>query len=88
MYAGADVVAEWARGRTFDEVLAADPASPATLDPFFGALGGPGKPDDAREKFQYALVAVQNAVCDHLKRPAIPVPDFAEPTDRDWSRDE
>jgi hypothetical protein len=88
MYAGADVVAEWAKGRAFAEVLAADPADLRTLDPFFEALGGPGKPDDAREKFQYALVAVQNAVLDHLGRPPVPVPAFEEPTDRDRAKDE
>jgi hypothetical protein len=84
MYAGADVVAEWAKGKTFEEVLALDPRDVAGLEPFFQALGGPGKPDDAREKFQYAVAAVQNAVRDHLKRPAVEVPPFDEPTDRDW----
>ncbi len=85
MYAAADVVAEWAKGRPLDEVLAVDPRSIASLDPFFEALGGPGKPDDAREKFQYALVALQNAVRAHLRRPAEETPPFDEPTDRDWS---
>jgi hypothetical protein len=85
MDAGADVVAEWAKGRTFDEVLALDPREVARLEPFFRALGGPGKPDDAREKFQYAVAAVQNAVRDHLKRPPVEVPSFEEPTDKDWA---
>jgi hypothetical protein len=83
MYACADVVVEWARGRTFDEVLAPDPLRVEDLAPFFAALGGPGRPDDAREKFQYALLAVQNAVRDHLRQPPVPLPPFPEPTDRD-----
>jgi hypothetical protein len=87
MYAGADVVAEWARGRRFDEVLAVDPLSLPSLAPFFAALGGPGRPDDAREKFQYALLALQNAVRDHRKEPARPVPEVAGPTERDWDQD-
>jgi hypothetical protein len=83
MYACADVVVEWARGKAFDEVLTPDPQRVEDLAPFFSALGGPGRPDDAREKFQYALLAVQNAVRDHLRQPPVPLPAFPEPTDRD-----
>jgi hypothetical protein len=84
MYAGADVVADWARGRGVEEVLALDPLPVPGLAPFFAALGGPGRPDDAREKFQYALVALQNAVRDALRRPIPAAPEIAEPTDKDW----
>jgi hypothetical protein len=86
MYVGADVVVEWARGKTFDEVLAVDALRIPALGPFFQALGGPGRPDDAREKFQYALLAIQNAIRDHLKKPALAVPPIDEPTDKDWDR--
>jgi hypothetical protein len=81
MYAAADVLCDWGRGRPFDEVLAADPLEPASLEPFFRALGAEGRPDDAREKFQYALVALQNAVRSHLHEPipaAPPIPPQSE----------
>jgi hypothetical protein len=74
MYAAADVVCEWARGRPFAEVLGIDPLDARRLDPFFAALGGDERPDDAREKFQYALVALQNAVRAHLREPIPPPP--------------
>src|SRR5262245_7801693 len=74
MYAAADVLCDWARGRSMDEILAADPLAPASLAPFFAALGCADRPDDAREKFQYALVAVQNAVRAHRHDPIPPAP--------------
>jgi hypothetical protein len=81
MYVGADCVAEWAKGRAFEEVLAVDPLRPAALDPLFERLGGPGRPDDAREKFQYALFALQNAVRAAEGRPPLPLPELVEPSD-------
>jgi hypothetical protein len=77
MYAAADILCEWARGRAIEEVLAIDPEDPASLDPFFTALGGEGRPDDAREKFQYALLAVQNAVRVHRGESPAPLPRIA-----------
>jgi hypothetical protein len=83
MYVAGDIVCEWARGRTLDEVLALDPRSLADLTPLFDRLGGPGRPDDAREKFQYALVALQNAVRAHRGEPVPPPPAIVPPTDKD-----
>jgi hypothetical protein len=74
MYAAADVLCDWARGRPMDEILALDPLDAAALGPFFAALGCSDRPDDAREKFQYALVAVQNAVRSHRHDPIPPPP--------------
>ena len=88
MYVATDILAEWARGRICEEVLALDPHRIGDLAPFFEMLGGPGRPDDAREKFQYALVAVQNAVRDHLGEAPVPAPEFADPEDRDLDEDE
>lgn len=88
MYVAADILVEWARGRDFDQVLALDPLDVAALDPFFEALGGPGKPDDAREKFQYACVGVQNAVRDHRGEATLAPPEIDEPTDKDWADEE
>ena len=79
MYAAADVLCDWARGRTFEDVLAADPADPRALDPFFAALGGADRPEDAREKLQYALAAVANAVRAHLGESPAPLPRIARP---------
>ena len=76
------IYVDWARGRTFEEILAKDPYDLDGLAPFFETLGGPGRPDDAREKFQYALVAVQNAVRDHRGEEAVPAPEFPDPEDR------
>jgi hypothetical protein len=84
MYAGADVVVEWARGRPLPEILALDPLQIDALAPFFARLGGPGRPDDAREKFQYALVALQNAIRAALGRAAVAAPAIEGPTERDW----
>jgi hypothetical protein len=88
MMAAADIVVAWARGRSFEEVLAPDPRDVAALRPFFDALGGPGRPDDAREKFQYALHGVQNAVRDHRGEATLPLPAFDEPGDRDWAAED
>lgn len=84
MYAGADVVVEWARGRPIPEILALEPLRVDALAPFFARLGGPGRPDDAREKFQYAVVALQNAVRSALGRTPVAAPPIEGPTDRDW----
>ena len=88
MYAAADIVVDWARGRPMDEILAVDVLDVPSLAPFFEALGGPGWPDDAREKFQYALWGVGNAVRDHRGQPTIPAPEFDEPTSKDWADEE
>ena len=84
MYAAADIVAGWGRGRSFEEVLGVDPFDVPQLDPLFDVLGGEVKPDDAREKFQYALLGLQNAVRNHRGEPAADVPEIDEPTDRTW----
>ena len=55
MYAAADVLCEWARGKAFREVMALDPLAPPSLEPFFAALGAPDRPEDAREKFASAI---------------------------------
>jgi hypothetical protein len=83
MYAAADVVCDWARGRTFAEVMAVDPFRVPLLEPLFRALGGAGRPDDAREKFQYALIALQNAVRAHRHETIPPTPKVAEATTAD-----
>ncbi len=86
MYVAADIVVDWARGRSLEEILGLDPLDVAALEPFFTGLGGPGKPDDAREKFQYALVGVQNAVRDHRGEATLAPPDIDEPvSDKDWA---
>lgn len=85
MYVAADIVVAWARGRPLDEVLALDPLLVAGLEPFFVELGGRAWPDDAREKFQYALVGVQNALRDHRGEVAAAAPEFDEPTAKDWA---
>ena len=88
MYACADVVADWARGRGQTEILALEPLDVESLAPFFERLGGPGRPDDAREKFQYVLLALQRAVLDHRGEPAPPMPEIPEPTGRDLDDDD
>ena len=79
MYAAADVVCEWARGKPFGDVMAADPMQPRTLEPLFQILGGEGRPDDAREKLQYALLALQNAVRASRGETCPPMPRVAPP---------
>ena len=83
MYVAADIVANWARGRALDQILAPSPLEPAALDAFFAILGDAERPEDAREKFQYVLFAVQNAVRDHLGLALEPEPDIPEPADRE-----
>jgi hypothetical protein len=85
MYVGVDVVLDWTRGQQAAALLALDPLARATLEPLYARLGGPGHPDDAREKLQYALVAVQAALRQALQRPPVPVPPIDPPTDRDWA---
>ena len=82
---GADVAVEWARGQAVEELLAVDPFAIAQLDPLFARLGGPGKPDDAREKFQYSIVALQNAVRVAGGQPTVPPPAIDGPTEKDWA---
>jgi hypothetical protein len=84
MYAAADIVADWTRGRGMAEILDLDPLEIDALGIFWEHLGGRGRPDDAREKFQYAVLAVQRAVRDHQGEPTLPVPLIDAPTDRDW----
>ena len=88
MYACSDIVADWARGRACDPILALDPLDVAHLTPFFARLGGPGRPDDAREKFQYVLLALQRAVLDHRGEAAPPFPEIPEHTGRDLDDDD
>ena len=88
MYACSDVVADWARGRGFDEILALDPLDVAGLAPFFQRLGGPGRPDDAREKFQYVLLALQRTVLHHRGEDVPPMPEIPEPTGGDLDDDD
>jgi hypothetical protein len=79
MMVAADILADWARGRTAAEVLAVDAGDVDALGPLFEALGTAERPDDAREKFQYALAAVQNAVRNMRGEESVPVPEFAGP---------
>ena len=60
----------------------------ASLGPFFARLGGPGRPDDAREKFQYVLLALQRAVLDHRGEASPPLPEIPEHTGRDLDDDD
>ena len=83
MYVAADIVAGWARGQKLDDVLAVPVTDFDALAPFYEILGGPGMPDDAREKFQYALHATQNAIRDSRGQACPGEPDIAEPTDVD-----
>jgi hypothetical protein len=77
MYAAADVVCEWARGRGIAEALALDPFSEGALDPMFALLGGGERPDDAREKFRYCVLALQNALRAHRGEAPKPIPKIA-----------
>lgn len=83
MYAAADIVCEWARGKPLDDLLRVDPLDVAALAPLFALLGGPGRPDDAREKLQYAVIALQNAIRVQRGQPLPPMPKVAPPTERD-----
>ncbi len=88
MYVAADILADWARGRSFAELLAFDPMPIDALQPFYDVLGGPGRPDDAREKFQYALLAIQRAIHDHNGDAPPVLPDVPGFTDRDWDAED
>ncbi len=79
MYVAADILADWARGRPVAEILGLVATDSQALRPFFERLGGHGRPSDAREKFQYALAAVQNAVRDGRGLAPVAVPEFPEP---------
>lgn len=83
MYAAADILCEWAKGQALDDLLRIDPLDPASLTPLYERLGGPGRPDDAREKFQYVIVALQNAIRTQRGQPLPPMPRIAPPTERD-----
>ena len=83
MYVAADIVADWARGRPLDEILAVGTLDAEALGPFFEVLSPGERPEDAREKFQYVLFAVQNAVRDHQGLAAEPEPDIPEPQGRE-----
>ena len=83
MYAAADILCEWARGKSFAEAMALDAVDIPGLAPFFTLLGGPGRPDDAREKFQYVIVALQNAIRAQRNEFLPPTPTIEPPTDRD-----
>jgi hypothetical protein len=88
MYAAADIVCTWARGRPVAAVLAVDVLDREALAPLFALLAGRGRPDDAREKFQYALLALRQAL--HVARgePVPPAPSIAPPTDGSRSSDD
>jgi hypothetical protein len=81
MYAAADILCEWGRALAFADVLAIDCTDAQALDPFFARLGAPDRPEDAREKFQYCLVALQNAIRVHRGEPVPPMPKIAPPAD-------
>ena len=85
MYVGADVVIEWARGQTVQALLTLDAFSMPALTPLFAKLGGPGQPDDAREKFQYTLVALQNAIRTAQGKACVPPAPIDGPSEKDWS---
>ena len=44
-----------------------------------------GAREDAREKFQYTLVALQNAIRAAQGKPAAPPVPIDGPTDKDWA---
>ncbi len=61
MEVAACLVVGWAPGRALHEVASLDPLDLEALEPFFQRLGTDERPEDAREKLQYALVALVNA---------------------------
>jgi len=82
MYVASDLLADFARGQTAGVLLALDPLAPSTLDPLFAALAPEDdeeRPEDAREKFQYGLIALQNAVRSAVGHAPVEVPEIAEP---------
>jgi hypothetical protein len=78
-------VIEWARGQAVEALLGLNALDIAALTPLFAKLGGPGQPDDAREKFQYTLVALQNALRVAQGKPSVPPPPIEGPSDKDWA---
>lgn len=94
MYVAADLVCDEARGRRATDLLALDPLAPSTLDACFARLAAEGegdarpgagsvppRPEDAREKLQYAFVALQQALRAARGEPLPPVPRVAPPRD-------
>jgi hypothetical protein len=79
MYVAADLVAEWARGRAMDDLLALEPLAEGALDAFWETLGDPGRSEDAREKLQYALLALRAAARAHAGLPQEPMPAIPPP---------
>jgi hypothetical protein len=83
MTVAADLVVDWARGRGQAEILGLDPFAAGALAVFFDVLGAPEGPEDAREKLQYALVALQRAVRDHRGESQLPLPSIPEVAEED-----
>jgi hypothetical protein len=83
MVVAADVVADWARGQRLSDLLALDVGDPAALDPLFSRAGAPERPEDLREKAQYALHALRRAVLDHQGLALPPLPDVPAPLRED-----
>lgn len=93
MYVAADLVCDEARGKRAADLLALDPLAPSTLDACFARLAAEGagdarpvataapRPDDAREKLQYAFVALQQALRAARGEPPAPAPKVAPPRD-------
>lgn len=79
MYAAADLVVDWARGRALDEILALDVLAAGSLDALFAAADARDRPEDLREKLQYALLTLQRAVHAHRGTTAPPLPAVPEP---------
>jgi len=80
MYVAADLVCDAARGRAVEELLAVDVLDVRALAPWFVGLGG-GRPDDAREKLQYALLGLQQALRVARGAPVPRPPTIAPPRD-------
>ena len=89
MYVAADLVCDRARGRSVAELLAVDVLDVRALAPWFEGLGpradgrGVARPDDAREKLQYALLALQQALRVARGEPVPPAPKIPPPRDDD-----
>ena len=82
MMVAADVVVRFARGQAGNAMRSLDPLGDAALEPLFELLGDEEHAEDAREKFQYALAALQNAARDSQGLPPLPTPDVAIPDQR------
>lgn len=84
MMVAVDLVVDWARGRTWKEILALDVLDLAATAAILAPLGaGDAPPADALEKVRYALVALRHAASDHLGRPPPAEPPIPEPADAD-----